>query len=120
MRSFIISLILFLCLITVISFNSIYVNRTAHEISRLVSLTSAEDDSSEAIETLLFYWEKHHPLLSLSVSFRELDKTQELLIMLEYNYKVGNAAEFEKTKQLLYDSADDLGRLERFSIENLL
>ena len=120
MRSFIVSLILFLCLLTVIFFNNIYVNRTAREISRLLSLTSIEDDTSEQIDSLLSYWERHRPFLSLSVSFRELDKAQELFLALRYAYEAKNPYDFEKTKELIYDTAEDLARLERFSVENIL
>ena len=120
MRSFIISLILFLCLLGIIFFNNIYVNRTAREITRLLSLTSIEDDTSEQMDSLLSYWERHRAFLSLSVSLREIDKAQELFIALRYAYETKNAYDFEKTKELIYDTAEDLARLEGFSIENIL
>jgi ABC-type bacteriocin/lantibiotic exporter with double-glycine peptidase domain len=50
MRSFIVSLILFVSLLSIIFFNNIYVNRTAREMTRLLSLVSM------AVTAVCFGW----------------------------------------------------------------
>ena len=120
MKAWIASLCLFVLLIGIIVINAIYVHRISAHLCDVVGGLSIEDaHTQEQLDALDAYWQKHHPLVGLSIGYRDLDHVSELLISLRAAYETKSASEFESYRQLALDAATELSRLERFSIENL-
>lgn len=118
MKAFIISALLFSLLIALIIGNAIYVHRVSEQIRNKLDVL----DQSNAEETLSYleeYWQRHQPYIGLSVSYRELDHLSELLLSLRASSETQNEQDFELYRKIAIDAADELSRLERFSIENL-
>lgn len=118
MRSFWISVALFVLLIAVIIGNAVYVHHVTEEILARLSHLTAESDERE-MAALEAYWEKHRAFVALSISYQELDHLSESLISLRATYDTGNAIDFELYRQICRDASRELARLERFSLENL-
>ncbi len=120
MKAWIISLCLFILLISTIVGNAIYVNRVAHHIEDTVAALSFDDTkTSVQIDALEAYWEQHRPYVALSIGYRELDHLCESLISLRAAFDTKNASDFELYRQLTEDAAAELARLEQISVENL-
>lgn len=120
MRSFIITLILFASVCTAIVFNNIYIKRSAEYIVECVSDISFVSAPEEAIGRLEVFWKKNHPIIGLSVGFKELDRMSDLILDLKAYYQLGNLPEVTRTIDMIREAADEISRLERFRIENLL
>ncbi len=120
MKAWIISLCLFLLLIAAIIGNAIYIHRVAAHLCAVTDALCFEGaKTGEALDELAAYWDRHRAFVSLSISYRELDRVCETLISLRAAYNTQNASDFECYRQLLADAADEISRLERFSVENL-
>ena len=120
MRTFIITLLIFIAMCGTISFNNKYVKDCAAYISECVSDENFCDDPNAAVSRLENFWEKNHHFVGLSVGFKELDRMSELIIDLKSYTELGNSTEVKRLRALIIDSADDISRLEQFDIENLL
>lgn len=120
MKAWIVSLCLFVLLLGIIVFNAVYVHRVSDHLSEVLNSLSADAaNTQDELDALDAYWEKHHPLVALSIGYRELDHVSETLISLRAAYQSRNVSDFELYRQLCVDAADELARLEKFSIENL-
>lgn len=120
MRSFIATILIFIFMCVAISFNNRYVKDCASYICECISDESFYDDPSTAVNRLEAFWKKNHPFVGLSVGFKELDRMSELIIELKSYTELGNMSEAKRLRMLIIDSADDISRLEKFDIENLL
>ena len=120
MKAWIISLCLFVLLIGAIIGNAVYIHRVAaHLCAAADSLCFENAQTAETLDELMAYWDRHRAFVSLSISYRELDRVCETLISLRAAYDTQNASDFECYRRLLLDAADEISRLERFSVENL-
>ena len=120
MRSFIITAFLFFLMLGVIFFNKQYVESSAAFIIECVKIENLENDPLVYAEKLENFWNKNMPKLGLSVGFKELDRMSELIIDLKAYMELGNAGEVMRTAKLIEETADDISRLERFTLENML
>ena len=120
MRSFLITLVLFLSMCGVIFANNVYIKKTADFICECVSEEEFEKNPSSAIERLDEFWEKNHPIVSLSVGYKELDRMSDLIIDLRLYFELGNSSEVKRARELIIESANEISRLEFFHLENLL
>ena len=119
MRSFIISLILFVLLIATVFGNAFYVKTVS---SRIVSDTEALEKSCylpQAIQELEKYWEKHRGFVGLSVGHEELDRISENIISLKAACESKNKSDAKRYLLILQDLAKEMGRHEELSFENL-
>ena len=120
MRSFITAVILFLSICGVIITNNVYIKKTADYICECVGEDVFERDPISAIEKLDDFWEQNHPIVSLSVGYKELDRMSDLIIDLRIYHELGNAEEVTRVRALILETADEISRLEKFKLENLL
>lgn len=120
MRSLIISLALFLCLCVCIVFNFIYINKTAGQLYELIESLQCSTEYEDDLLRLERLWEKSSGVFGLSVSYREIDHFGETLLSLRAAFDAGNSADFGNYRLLLIDAVDEISRLERFSVDNLL
>lgn len=120
MKAWIVSLCLLALLFGLIALNTSYVHRVADHICREAeALTIGDVPSDERLSSLEKYWEKHRPLVALSIAHRELDRLSEALIALRAAYDAGADADFTIQRQLVINAASELSRLEEISVENL-
>ncbi len=120
MRSFIITLALFLSVCVAISFNYSYINSVAEFVVDCVSEENFETDPETAIDRLDSFWKDNSSIVGMSVGYRELDRMSDLIIDLRTYFELGNASEVIRIRALIEETADEISRLEKFSIENLL
>ncbi len=120
MRSFVATILIFIFVCGIIVVNNRYVKDCASYICECVSEESFYNDPNAAVNRLEDFWEKNHPFIGLSVGFKELDRMSELIIELKSYTELGNTSEIKRLRMLIIDSADDISRLEKFDIENLL
>ena len=119
MKTTIFSIILFLALSATIILNAIFISDT-----RRYLIDAAEDIKSayrrdERIEELERFWKSRRGTAGLSVSDVILDQTANIIICIKCANEAENEAEIQKYCTLLADSADNIGRNERLSIDNL-
>ena len=120
MKAWIAALVLFLALLALIVFNARYVRRVSAHICTTADALSFEDGQTAAtLDGLEQYWKQHRPYMALSVSYRDLDHLCEALLSLRSAYDTQNASDFELYRRIVSDSADEIARLEKFSVENL-
>ena len=120
MKSLIITVILFFLLCTIIFANNIYIKRTAGFICKCVSEDVFEKDPLLATEKLDEFWRKNHPIVGLSVGYKELDRMSDLIIDLRIYIEIGNESEIKRIRALIAEGANEISRLEFFKLENLL
>lgn len=120
MRSFIITSLLFMAVLCIIFFNGNYIKSSAEYIVECVDEANFESDPIASIENLEKFWEENHAKVGLSVGYKELDRMSDLIIDLRTYFELGNSAEVKRVRILITETADEISRLERFSLENLL
>ena len=121
MRSLIATVILCCIMILAATANFIYVNNLA---DAMVEIADAMPDIGEPMcvqkaEELCKKWEKHSPIIGLTVGFTTVDKLSEHCQTLRSCAEVGDVYGYYATLTLLYDAIDDVRRLEQFSVSNL-
>ena len=122
MKGFIITTCIFLGLLTCILLNFNYVNtvhRTMHEIVDELSDNPCEENEI-IIAKLQEYWKSKSSILSISVSFREIDDLANAVDSLSAANKIGDTTQFSIYKQLVKNAIDAVIRLEKISIKNIL
>ena len=122
MRSLIATVVLCCIMILAATANFIYVNNLA---DAMVEILDAMPDIDEPMciqkaEFLYQKWERHSPIIGLTVGFSTVDKLSEHCQTLLSCAQVGDVYGYYATLTLLYDAIDDIRRLEQFSVSNLL
>lgn len=120
MRSFIITSFLFISVLCVIFFNGNYINSSAEYIVECVEDSNFEVDPVDSIERLETFWEENQAKVGLSVGYKELDRMSDLIIDLRTYFELGNSGEVKRIRVLIVETANEISRLERFNLENLL
>lgn len=122
MKGFIITTCIFLGLLICIFLNFNYVNTvhsTMHEIVDELFDKPCEENNS-IISKLQEYWDKKNTILSISVSFREIDDLTNAIDSLSAANKIGDAIQFSIYKELVENAIDAVIRLEKISVKNIL
>ena len=121
MKSLIVTIVLCCVMILAATANFIYVNNLANAMSEIATALPSIDEPMcvEKVEELCQIWEKHAPIVGLTVGFLTVDKLSEHCQTLLSCAEVGDVYGYYSTLTLLQDSIDDMSRLEQFSVENL-
>ena len=121
MKSLIATIVLCCLMILAATANFIYINRLADDITALVDALPSINDPRcvEKIDEIHQKWERHAPFVGLTVGFLTVDKLSEYCQTLRSCAEVGDVYGYHTALTLLYDSIDDVRRLEKFSVENL-
>ena len=122
MRGFIITLILFAILISIVIINSFYVNNIINDIkNEITSLKTIPcEENAIIIKQIKSKWEKDSILVSLSVSYEDIEELTDMIASLEASNSVKDYNQFKLYYELILNSIEDIGRLERFSVKNIL
>lgn len=122
MKGFVITLILFIILSVVIIFNYAYVNNVHDNMHKM--LNELTDEPSEQnrviIQKLTEYWENKSTLLSISVSYREIDNLTNAIDALSSANESKDASQLLLYKVLTRNEINAIMRLEKISIKNIL
>ena len=121
MKSFVVTLVIFLLLIAFIIFNYVSVNRYSELLKGMTEALPeiGADDCTEKIGTLTEEWQKHRCFISFSTGVSSLQNIDDLLDSLLVAKETGNSYEFRKAKALLINAFDDLAQFESFSPEDI-
>ena len=119
MKAVWISLVLFCLLLGGTALNVWYIHKTAAHFYEAAEALSVPEDREATLTELENFWERQEPLISLTVSFRELDHFGEIIVQLRWAQELGDEAEFLRYRALLVDAVEELIRTEQFSVENL-
>ena len=122
MRGFIITLILFAILISIVIINSFYVNNIINDIkNEITSLKTIPcEENAIIIKQIKSKWEKDSIWVSLSVSYEDIEELTDMIASLEASNSVKDYNQFKLYYELILNSIEDIGRLERFSVKNIL
>ena len=122
MKSLIVLLLLTVCLIGGTVCNSLYINDVSDHLLRAVDSLPPPDsaDCLSRINDLIGFWESEIDTLSLTVSFPVADRISEHAAVLSACAFCGDRFGYFSALELLRDAIEDMRRLERFSIRNLL
>ena len=122
MKSLIVTIVLFCIMVLAATANFIYVNHLADAMTEIAAALPSVDEPMcvEKADALCRLWEKHSPIVGLTVGFLTVDKLSEHCQTLRSCAEVGDVYGYYATLTLLYDAIDDVRRLERFSAKNLL
>lgn len=120
MKTFWISLTLFLCLLAGILTNCVYVNRTVSHLEQLIREIPEESwDASASLQKLSDYWTDQQDKLGFSVNYTELNEIEKLILSLQVHALEGNQAEFERNRLLLSAAVEEIRRLEQINLRIL-
>ena len=122
MRSLIATIVLCCIMVLAATANFIYVNNLANA---MIEIADAMPDIGDPMciqkaETLYQKWERHSPIIGLTVGFSTVDKLSEHCQTLLSCARAGDVYGYYATLTLIYDAIDDIRRLEQFSVRNLL
>ena len=76
--------------------------------------------NSQLIRNLKEYWENKNTLLSISVSYREIDNLTNAIASLSSANEAGDISQFSLYKVLTQNAINAIMRLEKISTKNIL
>ncbi len=122
MKSFIVTLLIFSALLGIITINFFYINSVGDELEKKVEELdiSSIEECKIKLEELSLYWKDIETKISLSVSYTELncidDNITKMMTYLEHR----DIVNFECYKASLLNAIEEMRRLEKFSLKNIL
>lgn len=122
MKSFVFILFLFLAILACVIGNCFYIRHVCAEMrARMDAIPTPLDERCIPLtQELLSYWEGQANFVSLSVGFLQVDRVTEEAKKLLSCAQTGDISNFYTSLALLRDAVEDVGRLERVSVGNLL
>ena len=123
MRGCILGGTVFLLVIALSVCNALFVTRTeAFLLHELNALPADPDPTTTPAEVAAIraHLESKEALLGISVSYTVIDKATEALRSLEASAAIGDTEQYRATLATLANMLEDIGRLERLSLKNIL
>lgn len=122
MKGFIITSILFSLLLLTIIFNAAFLKSSIQDMKNTVELLTPIPckDNNEIIDQLIQKWEQKSIWFSLSVSYEDVEELTDMIDSLKATNETQNIEQFTIHTELLLNTLDEIIRLERFSIDNIL
>ena len=122
MRGLVITLALFVILLGIITVNSIFVEYSVQKMRYTVENLQLIPCSQNKtiINELDTNWKRISLWLSLSVCFEDIEELTDVIDAAKAANETGNVEQFKIHVNLLLNAIDELGRLEKFSIKNIL
>lgn len=122
MRGLVITLALFVILLGIITVNSIFVEYSVQKMRYTVENLQLIPCSQNQIiiNELDTNWKRISLWLSLSVCYEYIEELTDVIDAAKAANEMGNVEQFKIHVNLLLNAIDELGRLEKFSIKNIL
>ena len=120
MKGFIIATSLFISLLICIFINYNYVNTVHTTMNEMVTLLSEKpcEENVAIIQNLQLYWENKSVILSISVSFREIDNLTNAIDSLYASNKSNNNVQFSIQKELLKNAINKYVKKDFEEVQN--
>ncbi len=121
MKSFYMTLVLFLLLVACVAWNYLYINKVTNEMKEMLAEVGETigAESEARAHAMVEYWDREEGYVGLSVEYSILDRVKEQALLLEHCARMGDVFGYHAAYAMLGDALEDLGRLEQFSIDNL-
>ena len=122
MKAFVATTLLLLLLIVGITANHAYINNVEKDLRESIDALPeiGEARCAEHAAALLEYWEREENYVGLSVGYSVVDRIKEQILLLLNAARRGDSIGFYSARTLLLDAVEDMGRLEQFSLGNLM
>ncbi len=122
MRGFIVTVILFITLLLTISLNVFFVEKTIMHMKKEVhSLKSLPcEENAIIINNISNDWQKNNVWISLSVSYDNIEELTNIIDSLKAANTSDDIIQFQIHIELLLNAIEELGRLEKLSVKNIL
>ena len=123
MRGCILGGTVFLLVIALTVCNALFVTRTESSLLGELDALPIDPDpdvTPSQIAHILRLLKSKEALLGISVSYTVIDKATQTLHSLEASAASGDTDQYRATLATLRDMLEDIGRLERFSLKNIL
>lgn len=122
MRGLVITLALFVILLGIITVNSIFVKYSVQKMRYTVENLQLIPCSQNQIiiNELDTNWKRISLWLSLSVCYEDIEELTDVIDAAKAANETDNVEQFKIHVNLLLNAIDELGRLEKFSIKNIL
>ena len=122
MKGFIITITIFIVLLCTMFFNCYFVEKTINEMEEIVHTLNPQpcEENSILIDQIKKDWEKESIWLGLSVDYNDIKELTDIIDSLKAANETQNIEQFQIQVALLINAMDEIGRLERFSIKNIL
>lgn len=121
MRFFYIALIILAVTLSIMIANCIYIKNVSNHL--IDAVRSAErlnvHDAIDTVNKIYDYWESQRGKVSLSVSYIEIDRVDDYIVMLKTAADNKNEYEYQNALNLLRDAAEEIARLEKFEFYNI-
>lgn len=112
-----------LAVLLIVAGNALYVNSAVKQLTNLVDTLPTEPrpiETPEQVVAIRKELEAREVWLGLSISYANVDKTVETLRGLEASARAGDVYQYQASLEILKDLIENLGRLERLSVKNIL
>ena len=122
MKGFIITLILFALMLGIIMLNFYFVDKSVNDMQKRVEDLQPIPCAENAliIDELDKNWDKFNIWLSLSVSYEEIEELTNMIDATKAANETNDIEQFKIHVNLLLNAIEEIGRLEKFSIKNIL
>ena len=121
MKDFIISIILFSLLISIIIGNSLYINNEIKLLNEAVK-SVPEIDSPECQKSINFLrdeWQSFKKIARLSLNYAEINKMDCLIEEMNCHLRNRNVNDFENSKVMILNLLGEIVRLEEVSVDGI-
>lgn len=122
MKGFIITTIIFILSLTAIFINIFFVEKTTQNMKNQANSLKPFPctENIKTINNLLSDWKEDSILLGLSVSYDNIEELTNIIYSLKAANEAQNFDQFKIHIELLLNAIEEIGRLEKFSIKNIL
>ena len=121
MKDFVISIILFSLLISLIIGNSLYVNNEIKLLNEAVK-SIPEIDSPECQKSINFLrdeWQRFKKIARLSLNYSEINRMDCLIEEMNCHLRNRNVNDFENSKVMILNLLGEIVRLEEVSVDGI-
>lgn len=118
MKAFICALSVLIILSFAVTANAIYVQKQTNALTNEIENLPTEIDNAN-LAGIREKWNKIEPIISYSVSHKELDQIADALTDLESHYSTGEAKEYHAARERLLELVRRLSESEGFSLKSI-
>lgn len=122
MRDLIISIVLFVVMITAIAGSSLFIIKQTDELCEAVGRIPSIDspDCEKRIGELRIYWKDFKKIARMSLCYSEINRMECLIEELECHRQTGNNNDFEHVKVTMVSVLKEMARHEKVTLNGVL
>ena len=120
MKSFVVSIMLFLTMTAAIMLNSIYINNVTNNLTRMTESLQNDDDCTEEVAKIAEYWSENIDIISISVNFHETEAVAEAILSMIAYADSPASPEFRYAKSRFLETLSEISLGEKITISNIL